>query len=237
VCVRVREPYFFLIHRSHSISFTRAQGIPKYKIGFGREKDGRVGRDWLGGGGHGARDGGWGGTTKLGRYVGHWSVQRLGVGGSEGRQGGGGKKGEGGRGGGLWGLHMHHELGSVPGAVLTPYPCLLPRPDHCARAARQALHTSTTLFGHSMQSSILVKCMDEVMERAALGFDDDAFDRALSLGQELHEGFQLDALDDDADGEDLGECSEMPLAWFSCVHPNLMHLGDARGPHGQLATC
>jgi hypothetical protein len=26
---------FFLIHRSHSISFTRAQGIPKYKIGFG----------------------------------------------------------------------------------------------------------------------------------------------------------------------------------------------------------
>ena len=31
---------FFLIHRSHSISFTRAQGIPKYKIGFGREEDG-----------------------------------------------------------------------------------------------------------------------------------------------------------------------------------------------------
>ena len=29
------------------MSFTRAQGIPKYKIGFGREKDGRVGRDWL----------------------------------------------------------------------------------------------------------------------------------------------------------------------------------------------
>ena len=29
---------FFLIHRSHSISFTKAQGIPKYKIGFGREK-------------------------------------------------------------------------------------------------------------------------------------------------------------------------------------------------------
>jgi hypothetical protein len=28
--------FFFLIHRSHSISFTRAQGIPKYKIGFGR---------------------------------------------------------------------------------------------------------------------------------------------------------------------------------------------------------
>jgi hypothetical protein len=34
---------FFLIHGFHSISFTRAQGIPKYKIGFGREKDGRVG--------------------------------------------------------------------------------------------------------------------------------------------------------------------------------------------------
>jgi hypothetical protein len=34
---------FFLIHRLHSISFTRAQGIPKYKIGFGRGKDGRVG--------------------------------------------------------------------------------------------------------------------------------------------------------------------------------------------------
>jgi hypothetical protein len=28
----------FLVHRSHSISFTRAQGIPKYKIGFGRGK-------------------------------------------------------------------------------------------------------------------------------------------------------------------------------------------------------
>jgi hypothetical protein len=39
--------FFSLIHRSHSISFTRAQGIPKYKIGFRREKDGRVGRDWL----------------------------------------------------------------------------------------------------------------------------------------------------------------------------------------------
>jgi hypothetical protein len=33
---------FSLMHRSHSISFTRAQGIPKYNIGFGREKDGRV---------------------------------------------------------------------------------------------------------------------------------------------------------------------------------------------------
>ena len=30
----------FSIHRSHSLSFTRAQGIPKYKIGFGR------GRGW-----------------------------------------------------------------------------------------------------------------------------------------------------------------------------------------------
>ena len=34
---------FSLIHRFHSIRFTTAQGIPKYKIGFGREKDGRVG--------------------------------------------------------------------------------------------------------------------------------------------------------------------------------------------------
>jgi hypothetical protein len=31
------------MRRSHSISFTGAQGIPKYKIGFGREKDARVG--------------------------------------------------------------------------------------------------------------------------------------------------------------------------------------------------
>jgi hypothetical protein len=30
--------FFPLIHRSHSISFTRAQGVPKYKIGFGRGK-------------------------------------------------------------------------------------------------------------------------------------------------------------------------------------------------------
>ena len=30
--------FFFLIHRSHSISFTRAHGIPKYKIGFARVK-------------------------------------------------------------------------------------------------------------------------------------------------------------------------------------------------------
>jgi hypothetical protein len=29
---------FFLMHRSHSISFTRAQGIPEYNIGFGRGK-------------------------------------------------------------------------------------------------------------------------------------------------------------------------------------------------------
>ncbi len=38
---------FFLMHRSHSLSFTRAQGIPKYKIGIGRGKGweswGRVG--------------------------------------------------------------------------------------------------------------------------------------------------------------------------------------------------
>jgi hypothetical protein len=32
--------FFFLVRRSHSIIFTRAQGIPKYKIGFGR------GRGW-----------------------------------------------------------------------------------------------------------------------------------------------------------------------------------------------
>ncbi len=29
---------FFLRHRSHSISFTRAQGIAKYKLGFGSGK-------------------------------------------------------------------------------------------------------------------------------------------------------------------------------------------------------
>ncbi len=53
--------FLFFLHTSHSISFTRAQGIPKYKIGFGREKDGRVGERLVeGGGGHGARDGGWG---------------------------------------------------------------------------------------------------------------------------------------------------------------------------------
>ena len=46
--------FFFLIHRSHSISFTRAQGIPKYKIGFGRgERMGELGKYWLRGGGGG----------------------------------------------------------------------------------------------------------------------------------------------------------------------------------------
>jgi hypothetical protein len=40
--------FFFLIHRSHSISFTRAQGIPKYKVGFGRgERMVELGKDWL----------------------------------------------------------------------------------------------------------------------------------------------------------------------------------------------
>ena len=54
----MRQCFFFLIHRFHSISFTRAQGIPKYKIAFGWEKDGRVGERWVEGrGGHGARDG------------------------------------------------------------------------------------------------------------------------------------------------------------------------------------
>jgi hypothetical protein len=38
---------FFLIRSSHSISFTSAQGIPMYKIGFGRGKDGRVGERLL----------------------------------------------------------------------------------------------------------------------------------------------------------------------------------------------
>jgi hypothetical protein len=49
--VVVLSKFFPLIHRSHSISFTRAQGIPKYKIGFGREKDGRVGERLVEGGG------------------------------------------------------------------------------------------------------------------------------------------------------------------------------------------
>jgi hypothetical protein len=43
--------FVFLIHRFHSISFTRAQGIRKYKIGFGKEKDGRVGEGLVEGGG------------------------------------------------------------------------------------------------------------------------------------------------------------------------------------------
>ncbi len=39
LCVRRLFLFFcFLIHRSQSISFTRAQGIPKCKIGFGRGK-------------------------------------------------------------------------------------------------------------------------------------------------------------------------------------------------------
>ena len=50
-------PLFFLVRRSHSMSFIRAQGVPKYKIGLGRGKDGRVGEIWLNGGGGG------GGTT------------------------------------------------------------------------------------------------------------------------------------------------------------------------------
>ena len=37
-----------LILRSHSISSTRAPGIPKYKIGLGRGKDGRVGEGLIG---------------------------------------------------------------------------------------------------------------------------------------------------------------------------------------------
>jgi hypothetical protein len=37
--------FFPLVRRSHSISFTRAQGIPKYTIGFGR------GNGWVGRGG------------------------------------------------------------------------------------------------------------------------------------------------------------------------------------------
>jgi hypothetical protein len=37
-CYDTHHPSFFPMHRSHSISFTRAQGIPKYKIGFGRGK-------------------------------------------------------------------------------------------------------------------------------------------------------------------------------------------------------
>jgi hypothetical protein len=39
---RERGDFFFLFHWSHSISFTRAQGIPKCKIGFGRERMGAL---------------------------------------------------------------------------------------------------------------------------------------------------------------------------------------------------
>ncbi len=39
VCLR----FFPLIHRSHSISFTRAQGIPRYKIGLGGKRMGELG--------------------------------------------------------------------------------------------------------------------------------------------------------------------------------------------------
>ena len=46
---------------------------------------GELGRDWARGVGVKVPVTGVGGTTKLGRYVGHWSVQKLGVGGSEGR--------------------------------------------------------------------------------------------------------------------------------------------------------
>jgi hypothetical protein len=44
---------FSLAHRSHPISFTRAQGIPKCKIGFklGGGRDGRVGERLVEGGG------------------------------------------------------------------------------------------------------------------------------------------------------------------------------------------
>jgi hypothetical protein len=63
------QAFFFRIHRSHSISFTRAQGIPKYKIGFGREKDGRVcvgvSRVVVVGGGVGGGGGGGGGGGAL----------------------------------------------------------------------------------------------------------------------------------------------------------------------------
>jgi hypothetical protein len=39
VCFVIRRSHVcFLIRRSHSISFPIAQGIPKYKIGFGRGK-------------------------------------------------------------------------------------------------------------------------------------------------------------------------------------------------------
>jgi hypothetical protein len=40
--LHVRLQFFFLIHRSHFIGFTRAQGIPEYKIRFGRVCHGAV---------------------------------------------------------------------------------------------------------------------------------------------------------------------------------------------------
>jgi hypothetical protein len=51
---------FFLILRSHSTSFTGAQGVPKYKIGLGRGKGwknwGRIGwSNWEVGVGGGRR--------------------------------------------------------------------------------------------------------------------------------------------------------------------------------------
>ncbi len=42
--------FFSLILRPHSISFTKAQGIPKCTIGLGRGKDGRVGQGLVEGG-------------------------------------------------------------------------------------------------------------------------------------------------------------------------------------------
>jgi hypothetical protein len=42
--------FCFPTHRSHSVSFTRAQGIPT-RLGLGEGKDGRVGAYWLRGGG------------------------------------------------------------------------------------------------------------------------------------------------------------------------------------------
>ena len=82
---------------------------------------GELGRDWLRGVGVTVPVTGGGGTTKLGRYVGHWSVQKLGVGGSEGRQGGRGKGG----GGGAWGLREKRWWvvggdGSAGGSRLAP---------------------------------------------------------------------------------------------------------------------
>ena len=42
--------FLFLIHRSHSISFTRAQDIPKYKLELGKGEDGRFGEGLVEGG-------------------------------------------------------------------------------------------------------------------------------------------------------------------------------------------